>query len=318
VADGLVPNTFPGNGGAPAYNSADAALWLIAAWQAYWLASGDRAALGRAFPVLAEIVSAYARGTRYGIGVDPADGLVHAGAEGAQLTWMDAKVGEWVVTPRRGKPVEVNALWVNALRAMTEFATALEADPAPYRRWATAAEAGLQRFVRGDGHGLLDVLDGPEGSEDALRPNQILAVSLPHSALGPAQQAAVVSACRRELVTSYGLRSLAPGHPDYRGHYGGDVAERDGAYHQGPVWAWLLGPYALAEYRVTGDADAARARLRPLGDHLADAGLGQVSEIFDGDPPHEPRGAPAQAWSAACALEAWWRLGGNVGGGNRP
>ena len=318
MADGLLPNTFPGSGETPAYNSADAALWFIAAWRAYWLASGDRAGLAHAFPVLAEIVSAYARGTRYGIGVDAADGLVHAGTEGAQLTWMDAKVGDWVVTPRRGKPVEVNALWVNALRTMADFADALGADPAPYRTRAAAAEAGFQRFVRADGQGLLDVLDGPEGSEDALRPNQILAVGLPHSALGPAQQAAVVSACARELLTSYGLRSLAPTHPDYRGRYGGGVAERDGAYHQGPVWAWLLGSYALAEYRVTGDAGAALGRLRPLGDHLADTGLGQVSELFDGDPPHEPRGAPAQAWSAACTLEAWWRLGGYLGGGNRP
>ncbi|MEA3274914.1 MAG: amylo-alpha-1,6-glucosidase, partial [Pseudomonadota bacterium] len=154
---------------------------------------------------------------------------------------------------------------------------------------------------------------GPEGNDDAIRPNQILAVSLPFSPLDAETQAAVVSECGRRLLCSYGLRSLDPEHPDYRAGYGGDIFSRDGAYHQGTVWSWLLGHYALAQYRVTGDAQAAQARLAPIAEHLADAGLGTVSEVFDGDPPHRPRGAPAQAWSVACILDAWWRLESAIG-----
>ena len=168
--------------------------------------------------------------------------------------------------------------------------------------------SGFRRFVMAGGRGLCDVLDGPDGVDATLRPNQILAVSLPHSPLDEAAQAEVVGVVGRELLTSYGLRSLDPADRDYRPHYQGGVWERDGAYHQGPVWGWLLGHFALARYRVEGDAAAAQALLEPLRDHLSDAGLGTVSEIFDGAPPHTPRGAPSQAWSVACALEAWWRL----------
>ncbi|MBE2293402.1 MAG: glycogen debranching enzyme family protein, partial [Phycisphaerales bacterium] len=308
VDQGMLPNVFPGAGETPHYNTVDAALWYFEAWRAYLDISHDQAVLADVFPVLADMIDWHLRGTRYGIGMDSADGLLYAGEPGAQLTWMDAKVGDWVVTPRIGKPVEINALWYNALMIMADFAEQLARSPASYRSRAARVRQGFQRFVRPDGAGLFDVLDGPTGNDATLRPNQIFAVSLPHSPLEPEAQRAVVQSCGRELLTSYGLRSLAPSHPDYHPHYLGGVWERDGSYHQGPVWAWLLGHYALAEYRVHGDAAAAQARLYPIRDHLFDAGLGTVSEILDGTPPHHPRGAPAQAWSVACVLEAWQRL----------
>jgi 4-alpha-glucanotransferase len=221
---------------------------------------------------------------------------------------MDAKIDDWVVTPRIGKPVEINALWYNALQSVADCARMLGQSPAFYEDLANQARWGFQRFVRPDGEGLFDVLDGPDGDEALVRPNQLLAVSLIHSPLDRAAQEAVLRICGRELLTSYGLRSLAPRHAAFRPHYVGDVRERDSGYHQGPVWGWLLGHYALAEYRIHGNAEAARAWLEPIRDHLSDAGLGAVSEIFDGAPPHHPRGAPAQAWSVACVLQAWQRL----------
>ena len=192
---------------------------------------------------------------------------------------------------------------------MADFAGLLKtARYAPYRQLAQQAREGFARFVNTDEGGLYDVLDGPQGDDATLRPNQIFAVSLPHSPLDAAAQDDVVTLVGRELLTSYGLRSLGPAHRDYRPHYEGGVWERDGSYHQGPVWAWLLGHYALAHFRVHGDADAALAFIDPLRHHLLDAGLGTLSEIFDGAPPHTPRGAPCQAWSVACTLETWWRL----------
>jgi 4-alpha-glucanotransferase len=308
VDRGMLPNVFPGAGDKPEYNTADASLWYIEAWRAYVAATGDEAALRRAFPVLAEIVDWHIKGTRYGIGADPADGLLHAGEPGVQLTWMDARVGDHVVTPRIGKPVEINALWHNALAAMAELALRVGADGAEYTAAAAKARQGFARFLLPDGNGLYDVIDGPDGNDARLRPNQLFAVSLRASPLDSAAQRAVVVRCGAALVTSYGLRSLAPGEPGYCDECRGDVPARDGAYHQGTVWAWLLGPWALAHFRVHGDAAAAQRFLAPIGDHLSDAGLGQVSEIFDGEPPHTPRGCPAQAWSVACILEAWRRL----------
>lgn len=308
VDQGMLPNAFPGNGTAAEYNTVDAALWYIEAWRAYVEATGDVAALKKVFPVLQDIVEWHRRGTRHGIVVDESDGLLRAGEPGVQLTWMDAKIGDWVVTPRIGKPVEINALWFNALVAMTTMAERLRLSPKNYRKLAEKTREGFQRFIHPDTGALYDVLDGPAGDDIALRPNQIFAVSLAVSSLDPAAQAAVVRECGRVLLTSYGLRSLDPSHPDYRPCYEGDVRERDSGYHQGPVWAWLLGHYALAHYRVHCDDAAAQALLEPVRDHLFDAGLGTVSEIFDGDPPHTPRGAPSQAWSVACVLEAWWRL----------
>jgi predicted glycogen debranching enzyme len=308
VDQGMLPNVFPGTGERPDYNTVDAALWYVEAWRAYVDALGDVTALAQAFPVLESIIDWHVRGTRYGIGVDSADGLLRAGEDGVQLTWMDARVGDWVVTPRMGKPVEINALWFNALCVMAEFARRLRRPAEHYAELARQAGASFQRFIRADGHGLYDVIDTPWGDDATVRPNQVFAVSLPHCALDAAKQGRVLEVVGRELLTSCGLRSLAPSHPDYRGRYFGGVPERDGSYHQGPVWAFLLGHYALAHYRVHSDPEAAQALLEPLRDHLLDAGLGTVSEIFDGAPPHTPRGAPAQAWSVACTLEAWWRL----------
>jgi predicted glycogen debranching enzyme len=307
VSQGMLPNVFPGAGDRAVYNTADASLWFFDAWRAYFDATGDITALREAFPVLSDMIEWHQRGTRYGIAVDPADGLLKAGVAGVQLTWMDAKVGDWVVTPRIGKPVEINALWYNALRIMGAFAGRLE-KPDTFSAPAQAAKRSFARFVRADGEGLYDVIDGPNGDDASIRPNQIFAVSLPHSPLSSDDQARVVRICRRHLVTAYGLRSLAPGSPAYHPGYGGGVLERDGGYHQGPVWGWLLGPFSLAAYRVNGDAAAAQAVLEAMSDALEDQAVGTIGEIFDGDPPHHPRGAPVQAWSVACTLDAWLLL----------
>jgi 4-alpha-glucanotransferase len=304
VSEGMLPNVFPGAGDHPAYNTADASLWFFEAWRAYVDATGDIAALREVFPVLSDMIEWHRKGTRYGIGVDPGDGLLKAGIAGVQLTWMDAKVGDWVVTPRIGKPVEINALWYNALSIMSAFAARL-GEPDRFTSLAEPARRSFARFVRADGEGLYDVIDGPHGDDASIRPNQIFAVSLPHSPLSPQDQASVVKVCRRDLFTAFGLRSLAPGSPAYHPGYGGGVLERDGGYHQVPVWGWLLGPFSLATYRVSGDAAAARLLLEGMSDALEDQGLGTIGEIFDGDPPHHPRGAPAQAWSVACTLDAW-------------
>ena len=308
VDRGMLPNVFPGAGGVPEYNTVDAALWFIEAWRSYVAATKDWSGLDLAFPALAEIIDWHRRGTRFGIAVDPMDGLLRAGEPGVQLTWVDARVGDREITPRIGKPVEINALWYNALVAMAGFADQLGGAAEAYRHAAQQVLTGFKRFVKPDGGGLFDVIDGPEGADATLRPNQILAVSLPASPLETEVQRRVLEVCGTTLVTSYGLRSLDPRHRDYHGYYRGGVSDRDGSYHQGPVWAWLLGHWAMAHYRVYGDPAAAQAWLEPIADHLKDAALEQVSEIFDGDPPHTPRGAPAQAWSIACVLEAWWRL----------
>jgi glycogen debranching enzyme len=218
---------------------------------------------------------------------------------------MDAKVGDWVVTPRTGKAVEINALWYNALRAMAGFARQLGQ---PGEAWAALAErvrASFERFWNEAAGYCRDVVDGPDGPDDALRPNQIFAVSLPQSPLSAERQRRVVDACARHLLTSYGLRSLAPGHPAYQGRYRGGPRERDGAYHQGTAWGWLLGPFALAHLRVHRDPEAARGFLAPMAHHLADYGVGSLAEIFDAEPPFAPRGCIAQAWSVSETLRAW-------------
>lgn len=307
IKDGLLPNLLPEDGGAAHYNSADAALWYIEAWRAYYQHTQDLAAVRHVLPVLKSIIDGYTQGTRFGIGLDPADGLMRAGEPGSQVTWMDARVEGVPATPRSGKPVEINALWYNALRTLESFAALLGEDPVSYAAQAERTRAGFARFVRPDG-GLCDVLDGPEGDDTRVRPNQIFAVSLTHSPLERATQHSVVTQVAQHLLTSYGLRTLAPSEPGYRSRYQGGVHERDSGYHQGPVWGWLLGHYSLAEFRVTGDAAQALSRLDPLRDHLQDAGLGSISELFDGDAPHGPRGTPCQAWSVACTLQAWHRL----------
>jgi 4-alpha-glucanotransferase len=307
LRDGLLPN-FIQDDGAAVYTSADAALWYIEAWRAYYAASADKTALKRAYASLVAIIAAHLAGTRLGIAHDPADGLLRAGEAGLQATWMDAKIGDQVVTPRVGKPVEINALWYNALCVMAEFARQLKRDASRYVALAAQAKQGFARFVKADGNGLYDVLAGEAGDDARVRPNQIFAVSLTHSPLDADQQAGVVAVVGQQLLTSYGLRSLSPAHPDYQPHYRGDMQQRDSAYHQGTAWAWLLPHFVWAEFRISGDLARASSRLRVLGDHLLDAGLGSVSEVFDGAAPHAAGGAPAQAWSVACALEVWWRL----------
>ncbi|HUT19603.1 MAG TPA: amylo-alpha-1,6-glucosidase [Anaerolineae bacterium] len=305
VDQGMLPNRFPDAGERPEYDTVDATLWYFQAIRATHAASGDDALLEELFPVLQEIIEWHVRGTRYNIHVDPADGLLYAGEPGVQLTWMDAKVGNWVVTPRIGKPVEINALWYNALCTLAEFAHRLGEPAARYEALAQQTQRGFARFWNEEGGYCHDVIDGPDGDDPALRPNQLLAVSLPHSPLDARQQRAVVDVCARHLLTSHGLRSLAPEDPAYLGHYGGDQRQRDAAYHQGTVWSWLIGPFIDAHLRAYGDREQARSFLEPLARHLVAHGVGSISEIFDGDPPFAPRGCIAQAWSVAEVLRAW-------------
>ncbi len=311
VRDGLLPNNFPDRPGVePGYNTADASLWYVLAVRAYRQAAGDETLVDDLLPTLRGIVDRHVAGTRYGIGVDPADGLLRAGEPGVQLTWMDAKVGDWVVTPRIGKPVEINALWYNVLCTLAEILAA-RSDPAAagYRALAERVRASFgARFAHPDRGHLADVVDGPAGDDSSMRPNQIFAVSLPFPLLEGERARAVVDAVGGVLLTTYGLRSLSPDDPAYHGAYGGDPLQRDGAYHQGPVWAWLMGAYVEAYHRVYGDAEAALALLRPFEHHLRDAGLGSVSEILEGDPPHLPRGCIAQAWGVAEVLRVWRTL----------
>jgi predicted glycogen debranching enzyme len=302
---GMLPNRFPDAGEEPEYNTVDATLWYFEAIRAYYGATGDKDLLQDLFPVLQDIVEWHQRGTRYRIHLDPADGLLYAGENGVQLTWMDAKIDGWVVTPRIGKPVEVNALWYHALRCMAQFAHRLGETARPYDSLAEQALAGFARFWNPFTGYCYDVLDGPDGNNPALRPNQLFAVSLAHSPLSEKRQRAIVDICARHLLTSHGLRSLAPGHPDYVGDYGGDRRQRDAAYHQGTVWGWLIGPFASAHLRVHGDPGLARSFLRPLLQHLTSHGVGSLSEIFDGDAPFTPRGCFAQAWTVAEVLRAW-------------
>lgn len=305
---GMLPNRFPDAGEPPEYNTVDAALWFVEAVRAYHAATGDDGFLRAVAPVLHHIVGWYRRGTRYGIGEDSADGLLRAGAPGMQLTWMDARVGDWVVTPRTGKPVEIGALWYQAQVTLAAVARRLGEPCQPWRRAASRTRAGFARFWNAAAGWCYDVLDGPDGPDLTLRPNQLLAVALPASPLSLERRRRIVDVCARHLLTSHGLRSLAPGHRDYRGVYQGGPAARDAAYHQGTVWAWLLGPFALAHYGVYRDPAAAQAFLLPLGHQLADQGVGTLGEIFDGDPPFHPRGCIAQAWSVGETLRAWLHL----------
>ena len=304
VDQGMLPNRFPDAGEPPEYNTVDATLWYFEAIRAYHTATGDDELLRLLFPVLADIIEWHRRGTRYNIHLDTGDGLLYAGEEGVQLTWMDAKVGDWVVTPRIGKPIEVNALWYNALLSMAAFAQRLGKAKQEYEQMAERAAAGFTRFWNNAVGYCYDVVDGPQGHDASLRPNQIFAVSLPESPLTPVQQRGVVESCARSLLTSHGLRSLAPNHPQYQGHYGGDQRQRDGAYHQGTVWGWLIGPFVLAHLRVFKDPVIARNLLEPMANHLQAHGVGSLSEIFDGDAPMTPRGCIAQAWTVAEVLRA--------------
>jgi predicted glycogen debranching enzyme len=310
VDAGMLPNNFPDAGGKPEYNTVDAALWYFEAVRQYLAATQDTATLQKLYPVLESMIDAHLAGTRYNIHVDSADGLLYAGGPGIQLTWMDAKIGDWVVTPRTGKPVEINALWINALETMAQFARQRNKPADTYERLSAQAKNSFRKFWNAERNCCFDVIDVPgtakNGGKDALlRPNQILAVSLPVSPLRKEQQKSVVDNCVERLLTSHGLRSLAPGEPNYQGHYGGDQRTRDAAYHQGTVWGWLLGPFALAHFRVYADRAAALRYLEPLGTHISAYGLGTLAEIFDGDPPYTPRGCIAQAWTVGEVLRAW-------------
>ncbi|RKH12978.1 glycogen debranching protein [Corallococcus sp. CA053C] len=307
VRDGLIPNYFPDGENDGVYHTADATLWFFHAVDRYLEETGDDSLLRDLFPTLSDIVAHHQKGTRFNIGVDPEDGLLRQGQEGYQLTWMDAKVEGWVVTPRRGKAVEINALWFNALRLMAGWAHRLGQDAGPYQAAAERAQASFnQRFWNEAAGCLFDVVDGEDGRDDALvRPNQVFAISLRHPVLKRERWAQVLDVVRRELVTPVGLRSLAPGSKDYKPKYDGDLRARDAAYHQGTVWGWLIGHYVDATLKVTPDLKAARALLAGLEDHLSHAGIGQISEIFDASEPYHPRGCFAQAWSVAEALRVF-------------
>jgi predicted glycogen debranching enzyme len=305
VDQGMLPNDFPESGEAPQYNSVDAALWYFEALRQYYGETSDLKLVEELFPVLTAIVDWHVHGTRSGIRMDAADGLLHAGEPGVQLTWMDAKVSDRVITPRIGKAVEVNALWYNALRTMARFAFALNRPPGDYVKLAERVQTTFSRFWNEKARACYDVVDGPDGNDPSLRPNQIFAVSLPECPLSADQRAAVVDYCERRLVTRHGLRSLDPDDPRYRPEYGGPPAQRDSAYHQGTVWAWLLGPFVLAHLRVYRDPPRALTFLQPMANYVAGWGTGTVGEIFEGDPPHAPCGAIAQAWSVGEILRAW-------------
>jgi len=306
VRDGLIPNLFPEGRKEGLYHTADATLWFFHALHRYTEATGDRDTMRQLLPTLRSIVDHHVRGTRFGIRVDAADGLLSQGEQGYALTWMDAKVGDWVVTPRRGKAVEINALWYDALRLLQHWLRD-EGDAAEARRVSELAEQNRrsfnERFWNPEEGCLYDLVDGERGTDPAVRPNQVLAVSLDYAVLDEDRRASVVDAVKLRLLTPYGLRSLAPGHADYKATYDGDLRSRDAAYHQGTVWGWLIGPFIDAWLRVYPDRKAeARAWIDGFENHLPDGCVGSVSEIFDAEAPYHPRGCVAQAWSVAEVL----------------
>ncbi len=309
VDRGMLPNRFPDAGEEPEYNTVDATLWYFEAVRALLQYTDDyKFVQTNLYPMLTEIIDWHERGSRYGIRVDE-DGLLHSGELGVQLTWMDAMVDGREVTPRIGKAVEIQALWYNALCVMERLAREFE-DQAGEKRYNRMAERAKQSFNQSfwnEAAGCLyDVIDGAM-RDGSIRPNQIFAVSLPNSLLSRERARQVVEVVKRELLTPYGLRSLAPGDPQYRGRYAGGPGERDGSYHQGTVWAWLMGPFITAYLKVNGNKKSREQAAQWLEDftgHLRDAGLGQVSEVFDGAPPHHPGGCIAQAWSVAELLRA--------------
>jgi predicted glycogen debranching enzyme len=309
VDRGMLPNRFPDGGEAPEYNTADATLWMFHALEDYLQAKPNPELLGQLFPTLVSIIHAHVDGTRYGIRVDAKDGLLHIGQAGTQLTWMDAKHGDHVFTPRTGKPVEINALWLNALNVMVRCAGRVHSlnEKRFCESLLDRASRSFGRFWNEERQCLYDVIDvdGTNSCDDKIRPNQIFAISLPYCALSAAQMRAVVDRCGRDLLTSYGLRTLSTGEANYCGSYAGDPQARDAAYHMGTVWAWLLGPFVRAHFRVYGDARLAQSLLDPIAQHVNSACIGTVSEIFDGDAPHNARGCFAQAWSVAEILRSW-------------
>src|SRR6266403_68937 len=311
VRDGLIPNMFPDGAKEGRYNTADATLWFFHALGRYLERTADWTTLQLLLPILVDIVERHLRGTRFNIHVDPSDGLLVQGEEGYQLTWMDAKMGDWVVTPRRGKAVEINALWCNALRLLAKWLRE-NGDDASAQRYDEHAERASvsfnNRFWFETGGYLYDVVDvdGSSSNDSSCRPNQLFAISLDHPALDPKHWRSVLDVVEKKLVTPVGLRTLSPDDPNYKPIYGGDLRSRDGAYHQGTVWAWLIGPFIDAWLKVhPHDRAAGRKFLERFPVHLSDNGVGTISEVFDASEPHMAGGCIAQAWSVAEVLRAW-------------
>ncbi len=305
IDKGMLPNRFPDAGEVPEYNTVDATLWYFDALRAYHKDTEDDGLIEELFGALADIIDWHCRGTRYNIHLDAADGLLYAGEGGTQLTWMDAKVNNEVITPRIGKPIEINALWYNALRTMALFARRINKPHQEYTAMADRTQLRFARFWNSEKNYCYDVLDTHNGDDITLRPNQLFAVSLPEPLLSQPQQRSIVDICGRQLLTSYGLRSLNPDDNHYHGNYGGNQYQRDSAYHQGTTWGWLLGTFISAHLRVYGNRAAAREFLEPMANHVCNHGIGSLSEIFDGEAPFTPRGCIAQAWTVAEVLRIW-------------
>ncbi len=309
IQDGLIPNMFPEGEKQGLYHTADATLWFFHTIARYIEVTKDRAILTLLIPKLLDIVDHHIRGTRFNIKVDPADGLLSQGEEGYQLTWMDAKVDDWVVTPRAGKAVEINALWYNALKLLETWVTEERGSQAAAHLAAHADRAYASfnhRFWNSEGGYLYDVVDGRDGDDPACRPNQVLSISLSHPILERSRWENVMNVVTEHLLTPFGLRSLSRDHPDYKPTYSGDLRSRDAAYHQGTVWAWLIGPYVDAWLKLhPEDKAGARLLVRRFAPELDHAGIGFISEIFDAEEPHAPKGSIAQAWSVAEVLRCW-------------
>jgi predicted glycogen debranching enzyme len=312
--EGLIPNRFPDKGEVPEYNTADATLWMFYALNNYTSTTHDWSLVKELYPTLTDIIEWHKRGTLYGIGVDPADGLLHAGAPGVQLTWMDARVDDWVVTPRRGKPVEVNVLWYCALRCMESWAIHLSHDALEYAQLLTQVRENFaRRFWYQQGGYLYDVVDvdGVAGQNDAaLRPNQLFAASLTNQLLSEEQTRTMLQSVTDHLLTPMGLRTLSPQDPAYHNHFNGKREARDGAYHQGTVWPWLIGPYVDVHLRLYNDCLGLLPLLQPLVKHLWDDCIGSICEVAEPEPPFAPAGCFAQAWSVAELLRAWLAVAG--------
>ncbi len=310
IRDGLIPNLFPEGQKEGLYHTADATLWFFHALDRYVEHSGDKTTLKMLLPKLRDVIDHHVRGTRFGIGMDPQDALLKQGAPGYQLTWMDAKVGDWVVTPRRGKAVEINALWYNALRLLEKWLIETGEGPPATEISAIAGrvyDSFNRRFWYEEGGYLYDVVDAEGGGDDAkCRPNQVIAISLAHPVLDQSRWEPVMNVVTERLLTPVGLRSLAPGSPDFKPKYYGDLRSRDAAYHQGTVWAWLIGPYIDAWVKLHPEQRTdARKFLTGFEPHMNEQCIGSISEIFDAEPPYTPRGCIAQAWSVAEVLRCW-------------
>ena len=302
---GMVPNRFPDQGEAPEYNTVDATFWFITAVKDFFESTGDIKFLKELFPTLVDMVSHLVDGTRYNIKIDEADGLISAGSRGVQLTWMDARVGEWVVTPRMGKPIEVNAKWIEGLQFMSGVAKRCGVEPGYYEKLLLKARKGFERFWNAELDYCFDVIDGPLGNDATLRPNQIFAARPDLGLLSQSQSEAVVNICQRHLLTPAGLRSLAPFEPGYAPSFTGPSTSRDAAYHQGTVWGWLIGPFINAHLATFKNSEHAAQFLEPFKDQLLIECFGTINEVFEGGGAQAAKGCVAQAWSVGEVLRAW-------------